>query len=78
MVLLKNIRHLMRSWNESMALEIRMTSPKGEGTESWSAAELLDHTLLDVYCIEITATEFEFITPDEKFQPCSSPRVLKR
>ena len=39
----------------------------GEGTEPWSVAELLVRTLRDVYRVEIAATEFEFITSDEKF-----------
>ena len=39
----------------------------GEGTVPWSVAELLVRTLRDVYRIEIAATEFEFITSDEKF-----------
>ena len=39
----------------------------GEGTEPWSVAELLVHTLRDVYRVEIAATEFEYITSDEKF-----------
>ena len=39
----------------------------GEGTEPWSVAELLVRTLRDVYRVEIAATEFEYITSDEKF-----------
>jgi len=39
----------------------------GEGTEPWSVAELLVRTLRDVYRVKIAATEFEFITSDEKF-----------
>ena len=39
----------------------------GEGTEPWSIAELLVRTLRDVYRVEIAATEFEYITSDEKF-----------
>ena len=39
----------------------------GEGTEPWSVAELLVRTLRDVYRVEIAATDFEYITSDEKF-----------
>ena len=39
----------------------------GEGTEPWSVAELLVRTLRNVYRVEIAATEFEYITSDEKF-----------
>ena len=39
----------------------------GEGTEPWSVAELLVHTLRDVYRVDIATTEFEYITSDEKF-----------
>ena len=39
----------------------------GEGTEPWSVAELLVRTLRDVYRVKIAATEFEYITSDEKF-----------
>ena len=39
----------------------------GEGTEPLSVAELLVRTLRDVYRVEIAATDFEYITSDEKF-----------
>ena len=39
----------------------------GEGTESWSVAELLVRTLRDVYRVDTATTEFEYITSDEKF-----------
>ena len=39
----------------------------GEGTEPWSVAELLVRTLRDVYRVDISTTEFEYITSDEKF-----------